>query len=136
MKFVFSEHDAESEKDGHSGNEEGNNSEWFSSNDGVQWRRKFRENIRTRCHNIASCLPGTKQLAKDVTIPLKSWELFINSNMIQLVIESTNIFIEKYEPNFSRESDARKADPLEIRALIVDNNIVDLICVKYCILNV
>ncbi|GBL79018.1 hypothetical protein AVEN_48973-1 [Araneus ventricosus] len=35
----FSEHDTESEEDEDSGNEEVNNSEWFSSEDGVQWRK-------------------------------------------------------------------------------------------------
>ncbi|GBN97031.1 hypothetical protein AVEN_132410-1 [Araneus ventricosus] len=72
----FSEHNTESEEDGDSENEEINNSEWFRSQDGVQWRkRKFRQNIR--CHNIVSRLPGTKEPAKDVTSPFKGWEVFI-----------------------------------------------------------
>ncbi|GBO38640.1 hypothetical protein AVEN_213105-1, partial [Araneus ventricosus] len=136
----FSDHeiyDTESGKDGDSGNEEVNNSEWFTSKDGVQWRKRtFRQNIRTRSHNVVSRLPGIKQPAKDVTRPVKSWELFMNDNMIQLIEECTNIFIQKCAPNFSRESDARKTDPLEIHVLIVDNNIVDLIRVKHCIFNV
>ncbi|GBO43522.1 hypothetical protein AVEN_263436-1 [Araneus ventricosus] len=130
----FSEHDAESEEDGDSGNEETNNKEWFSSKDGVQLR-KFRQNIRTRCHNIVSCLPETKEPAKDVTSPVKSWKLFIDDNMVQLMVECTNIFIEKCAPNFSRERVARKKDPLEIRALLEDNNGVDFLCVKNYILN-
>ncbi|GBN44601.1 hypothetical protein AVEN_138192-1 [Araneus ventricosus] len=69
----FSEHDIESEQDGGSGNEEVNNSEWFSSKDVVQWRiTKFRLNIRTRCHNLVSRLPGTKGPAKDVASLVKS----------------------------------------------------------------
>ncbi|GBM04243.1 hypothetical protein AVEN_41052-1 [Araneus ventricosus] len=81
----FSEHDTESEDEGDSGNEEVNNSEWFASKDSVQWRKtKFGQNIRNRCHNIVSRLPRTKGPAKDVTSSLKSWELFIADNMIQL----------------------------------------------------
>ncbi|GBO19745.1 hypothetical protein AVEN_187129-1 [Araneus ventricosus] len=106
----FSEHDAESEEDVDSGNEETNNKEWFSSKDGVQWR-KFRQNIRTLCHNIVSRLPETKEPAKDVTSPVKSWELFIDDNMVQLMVECTNIFIEKCAPNLSRERVARKKGP-------------------------
>ncbi|GBM67047.1 hypothetical protein AVEN_214378-1 [Araneus ventricosus] len=69
----FSEHDTESEEDGDSGSEEVMNSEWLSSKDGVQWRKtKFRQDIRTRCHNIVSQLPGTKGTAKDVTNLVKS----------------------------------------------------------------
>ncbi|GBM73827.1 hypothetical protein AVEN_75254-1 [Araneus ventricosus] len=112
----FSAHDTE--EDGDSGNEEVNNSEWFSSKDGVEWRKtKFRQNIRTRCHNIVSSLPGTKGTAKYATSPVKSWELFLHDNMIQLIVECTNIFIEKSALSFSFEKDARKTVPLEIRAL-------------------
>ncbi|GBN85654.1 hypothetical protein AVEN_89967-1 [Araneus ventricosus] len=78
----FSEHDTESEEDRDSGSEGVNSSEWFSSKDGVQWRKtKFRENIRT-CHNIVSRLLGTKEPAT-ATSPVKSWELFIDDNMIR-----------------------------------------------------
>ncbi|GBN41977.1 hypothetical protein AVEN_24294-1, partial [Araneus ventricosus] len=35
----FSEHYKESEEDGDAGNEEVNNSEWFSSKEGTEWRR-------------------------------------------------------------------------------------------------
>ena len=38
--------------------------------------------------------------------------------MIQILVEYTNIFIEKCAPNFSRERDARKTDPMETRALL------------------
>ncbi|GBN16470.1 hypothetical protein AVEN_233142-1 [Araneus ventricosus] len=80
----FSEHDTESEEDGDFGNEEVNNSEWFTSNDAVQSRkRKFRQNIRTRCHSIVPRLPGTKGPAKDVTSPRKTWELFVNDKRTQ-----------------------------------------------------
>ncbi|GBN89101.1 hypothetical protein AVEN_112469-1 [Araneus ventricosus] len=45
----FIEHYTESEENGDLGNKEVNNSEWFSSKDGVYWRKmKFRQNIRTR----------------------------------------------------------------------------------------
>ncbi|GBN89035.1 hypothetical protein AVEN_112374-1 [Araneus ventricosus] len=38
----FCEPDTELEEDGDSGNEEVNNSEWFSSKDGTEWRKFFR----------------------------------------------------------------------------------------------
>ncbi|GBM24317.1 hypothetical protein AVEN_158875-1 [Araneus ventricosus] len=116
---IFNENDTESEEDGDSENDEVNNAEWFSPKDGVQWRKtKFRQNIRTRCHSIVSRLPGTKGTAKDVTSPVKSWELFIDDNVMQLIVDCTNIFNEKCAPHFSRERNerARKKDPLEIRA--------------------
>ncbi|GBN05243.1 hypothetical protein AVEN_142369-1 [Araneus ventricosus] len=92
----FGKHHMESEEGGDSGNENLNNSVWFSSKDGVQWgRTKFRQTIHTRCHNIVLCLPGTKGQAKDVTSPVKSWELYINDNMIQLIVDSTNIYLSR-----------------------------------------
>ncbi|GBN14848.1 hypothetical protein AVEN_165665-1 [Araneus ventricosus] len=52
-RVSFIEHDTESKEDGDSGNEDVNNSEWFSSKNGVQWwKTKFMQNIR--CHNIVS----------------------------------------------------------------------------------
>ncbi|GBM07039.1 hypothetical protein AVEN_63480-1 [Araneus ventricosus] len=52
----------------------------------IEWRKiKCRQNIR--CHNIVSLLPGTKGPAKDVTSPAKSSELFINDNIIHLIVE-------------------------------------------------
>ncbi|GBN43738.1 hypothetical protein AVEN_219641-1, partial [Araneus ventricosus] len=82
----FCEHDTESEEDGDSGNEDVNNFELFSSKEGIERRKtQFRQNIR--CHNIVSRLLGTKEPAKDVTIPVKSWEIFINDYMIYLIVE-------------------------------------------------
>ncbi|GBN76392.1 hypothetical protein AVEN_20462-1, partial [Araneus ventricosus] len=78
----FSEHDTKSENDVDSGNEEVNISAWFSSKDGVKWRKtKFRQNIRTHYHKIMS------RLTKEVTSPMKSWELFIHVNLIQLITD-------------------------------------------------
>ncbi|GBM25834.1 hypothetical protein AVEN_32500-1, partial [Araneus ventricosus] len=82
----FCEHDTESEEDGDSGDEDVNNLEFFSSKEGIEWRKtKFRQNIR--CHNIVSHLPGTKGPVKDVTSPVKCWQLLINDNMIHLTVE-------------------------------------------------
>ncbi|GBM80604.1 hypothetical protein AVEN_151510-1 [Araneus ventricosus] len=66
----FREHDKESEEDGDSGNEEVNNSEMvFIKRWRIGRKTKFRQNIRTRCQNIVSRLPGTKEPAKDVKSP-------------------------------------------------------------------
>ncbi|GBN21031.1 hypothetical protein AVEN_202505-1 [Araneus ventricosus] len=82
----FCEHDTESEEDGNSGNEDVNKLELFSSKESIEWRKtKFRQNIR--CHNIVSRLSRTKGPTKDVTSLVKSWELFINDNMIHLIAE-------------------------------------------------
>ncbi|GBM15458.1 hypothetical protein AVEN_142119-1 [Araneus ventricosus] len=67
----FCQHETKPEEDGDSGNEDVNNLELFSSKEGFEERKtKFRQNIR--CHNIVSCLPGTKGPAKDVTSLVKS----------------------------------------------------------------
>ncbi|GBO06963.1 hypothetical protein AVEN_133197-1 [Araneus ventricosus] len=82
----FCEHGTESEEDGDSGNGDVNNLKFFVSKEGIEWRKtKCRQNIR--CHNIVSRLPGTNGPAKDVKSPVKSWELFINDNMMHLIIE-------------------------------------------------
>ncbi|GBM49059.1 hypothetical protein AVEN_155818-1 [Araneus ventricosus] len=65
VRESFSKYDTELvEKigmNGNSGNEEVNNTERFSSEDGVKWRKiNLRQNIRSRCHNIVSRSPGVK----------------------------------------------------------------------------
>ncbi|GBN70424.1 hypothetical protein AVEN_227427-1 [Araneus ventricosus] len=92
LEVIFSDHesfckqDTESEEDGDFESEDVNDLELFSSKESIQWRKtKFRQNIL--CHNIASHLPGTKGPAKDVTSPVKSFELFINDNIIHLIVE-------------------------------------------------
>ncbi|GBM71336.1 hypothetical protein AVEN_62054-1 [Araneus ventricosus] len=61
----FCKHDAESEEDGDSENEDVNNMELFSSKEGIECEKtKVRQNIR--CHNIVAGLPGTKGAAKEV----------------------------------------------------------------------
>ncbi|GBO21661.1 hypothetical protein AVEN_139581-1 [Araneus ventricosus] len=80
----FCEHDTESEEDGDSRIEDVDNLELFSSKEFIEQRKtKCRQNIR--CHNIVSRLPGTKGPAKDTISPVKSWELFINDNMVHLI---------------------------------------------------
>ncbi|GBL90794.1 hypothetical protein AVEN_215535-1 [Araneus ventricosus] len=114
----FSEHDTESEREGDSGNEEVNNSEWFSSKDSVHWREtKFRQNISYLLSYYCVALTWYKRATERCASPVKSWESFIHDNTIQLIVEFTNIFIEKSALNFSRERDARKTNPLEICAL-------------------
>ncbi|GBO24517.1 hypothetical protein AVEN_251617-1 [Araneus ventricosus] len=82
----FCEHDTKWKEDEDSRNEDVNNLELFSSKEGIDWREiKFRQNIR--CHNIVSHSPGTKGSAKDVKSPVKSWELIIKDNIIQLMVE-------------------------------------------------
>ncbi|GBO32283.1 hypothetical protein AVEN_119790-1 [Araneus ventricosus] len=82
----FCEHDTGSEEDGYYGNEDVNNLELISTKEGIEWRKtKFTQNIP--CHYIMARLPGTKGPAKDVISPVKSWEFFLNDNMINLFAE-------------------------------------------------
>ncbi|GBM30257.1 hypothetical protein AVEN_26164-1 [Araneus ventricosus] len=79
LEEIFSDHeslcghDTESKEDGDYGN-------CFHQKRALSREKKCRQ-------NIVSCLPGTKGSAKDVTSPVKSWELFINDNMIHLIVE-------------------------------------------------
>ncbi|GBN97578.1 hypothetical protein AVEN_201563-1 [Araneus ventricosus] len=83
----FCEHDTEWEEDGDSGNEEGNitRNVLHQKIETKFLIQKFRQNIRTRCHNIVSRLPGTKR--PDVTSPVKTSKLLIHDNTIQSILE-------------------------------------------------
>ncbi|GBN10821.1 hypothetical protein AVEN_100375-1 [Araneus ventricosus] len=82
----FCEPYTESEEKGDSGNDSMNNLNCFQKKEGTEWSKtKCRQNIH--CHNNVSRLPGKEGPSKDVTSPVKSWELFINDNMILLIVE-------------------------------------------------
>ena len=63
-------------------------------------------------------LPGVKGIARNITELVKSWELFFNFELIKLIVELNNIYIQKISVNFTRDLGAKKTNEVEIRALI------------------
>ena len=68
--------------------------------------------MKTCFTNVISHLPGVKGISQNITEPVKSWELFFNFEMINLIVVSTNIYIEKISVNFTR--DAKKSNEVKV----------------------
>lgn len=61
---------------------------------------------------------GPKGDALNVTDPTSSWKIFFDEDMIEKIVERTNMYIEKATVNFARERDCKKTDSREIYAVI------------------
>lgn len=93
----------------------------FPGKDGITVWNKYSSHpktSRTRRENIIKKLPGPSFHTKLLKESLKIWEYFINDEMIGIIVDSTNKFINSIEENYARRRDATTTDPLEIRALI------------------
>lgn len=93
-----------------------NNNFYLGKDKTTKWKKnKPNMQIRVRSHNIITHLPRPKQNAK---LEIDCLKLFINENIICVIVISTNIYIESIKANFQRESDARLTDEREINAFI------------------
>ena len=77
-----------------------------------------RQNSRTRIHNIVTHLPGVKSATKHATTPIEAWETFFTEEMLQLIVEHTNLEIQRIRGNYSRERNANSTNIVELKALI------------------
>lgn len=115
-------HDSESEQEASDVEDDADNEEdgnEFIAKDGTKWNKvKSNSAVRTRKHNILVHSPGPKFEAREAKSIEDCWNLFFNDEIVNLVTESTNIYIQKIKSNFSRDRDARLTDVIEIRALI------------------
>nr|CAH7732627.1 unnamed protein product [Callosobruchus chinensis] len=93
---------------------------YYLGKDGTtKWGKVKRSTkIKTRACNIITHLPGPKDAARMEKSEIGIWNLFLDENISQIIVTSTNIYIDKIRTNFSRERDARYTDKMEIRAFI------------------
>lgn len=93
--------------------------EFYIGKDGTKWNKsKYRTNVRTAAKNIIMKLPGNTSYSKDVTTPLDSWLLIFDKDMIKIIVDSTNIYIDSIREQFARERDSKATNESEIKALI------------------
>ena len=88
--------------------------------DGTTKRKTIppRQNSRIRIHNILTHLPSVKSAAKHATTPAEAWETFFTEEMLQLIVEYTNLEIQRIRGNYSWEQNANPTNIVELKALI------------------
>lgn len=68
--------------------------------------------------NIIKILPGPKQCARDITDEMSAFSKIFDDEMIEHIIQCTNLEISRVRPNFDRERDAKDVTKTEMLAFI------------------
>lgn len=68
--------------------------------------------------NIITKLPGVIGSARGVKTVLDSWRCFFSDEIIEVIVTSTNQYIESIQVNYSRERDAKFTDSTEMKAFL------------------
>lgn len=74
--------------------------------------------VRTRAHNILSQLPGVKRHAQHAQGTKDCFHLFFNTEVIELLVMNTNLYIDKIKENYQRDRDASPTDAVEVHAFL------------------
>lgn len=83
----------------------------------VRWSKTCEpRNIRTRSVNLVRTLPGPTGIAKHAKTPQECFEIFINDEIVNIITENTNIYINTISGNFQRERACRLTDTVEMKA--------------------
>lgn len=66
----------------------------FIAKNGTKWEKQCKpRNVRTRQHNSYTHLPGVKQYARSVQLPLESWSKLVDDQMLNDIVTNTNFYI-------------------------------------------
>lgn len=75
-------------------------------------------NVRNRSENFVVRLQSSRLPTRSLKESLDIWKYFVNDQMLDIIVDSTNIFIDSISGNYIRESDARSTNKVEIQALL------------------
>lgn len=84
------------------------------------WMRDpyVRPNSRSRAVNIVKHLPGPINQAKRARTPLECFSLMIDDQILEIIVECTNIYINSISANFTRERDCLPTDKVELKSFL------------------
>lgn len=84
-----------------------------------KWRKTpYPQAVRTRRHNIVTEQSGPQGAAREVSDPFESWILFWDVDMLQHIVDCTNIKIASLQTKYERQRDCEDTNIIEIKALI------------------
>lgn len=85
----------------------------------VKWSKVPPSNaIRTRTQNIILHLPGVKAHARNANYFHECFQLFFDSDAIELLVTNTNLCIDKIKEKFGRDRDALPTDDTKVIAFL------------------
>ncbi|KAL4144046.1 hypothetical protein QTP88_006280 [Uroleucon formosanum] len=92
---------------------------YFVGKDGTKWsRRPPNQRIRVASVNHVTEKHGVTEIAKNTKTILEAWNLFFPLEMIEHIVECTNIYIDlNIRSKSGRERDARPTNVIEIKSV-------------------
>ena len=89
---------------------------WLGKDKKSWWQKEMPNSaVTTRSQNIIRERPGPALQAKT---PYEFWELFVTPEMLELLVEKTNLFIRNKRENYTQKSKARDTDNVEMKAFL------------------
>ncbi|XP_071052930.1 piggyBac transposable element-derived protein 4-like [Onthophagus taurus] len=76
------------------------------------------KSTKPRSKNIIKILPGPKQCARDITDEISAFTKMFNDEMVEHIIQCTNLEISRVQPNSDRVRDAKNVTKSEMLAFI------------------
>lgn len=68
--------------------------------------------------NLVKHLPGVKRDFMNLKDPVSIWQLFFSEDILNIIVENTNLIIDKKKHNFSRERNCNPTNILELKAFL------------------
>ncbi|KAJ8972837.1 hypothetical protein NQ314_000001 [Rhamnusium bicolor] len=73
--------------------------------------------VKTRSENLIKRLPGSSMVTRLLKKPIEIWNYFFNEEILNIIVHSTNKYIQSVSDNYARPRDAKSTDIVEICAL-------------------
>lgn len=114
--------DSESEQEGDTDKEDDDDlgTSFFWGKDKItKWNQNLPlKSVRTKPHNLITHLPGVKGNARVAKTAVDCWNNLFTEEMLAMIVEYTNQYIDSIRSKFSRERDVKYTDLIEIKAFI------------------
>ena len=92
---------------------------WLGKDKKSWWQKEMPNSAaRTRPENIIRERPGPRGPALQAKTPYEFWELFVIPEMLELLVEKTNLLIRDKRENYIQKSKARDTDNVEMKAFL------------------
>ena len=89
---------------------------WLGKDKKSWWQKEMPNSaVPTRPQNIIRERPGPRGPALQAKTPYEFWELFVTPEMLELLVEKTNLFIRDKRENYTQKSKARDTDNVEMK---------------------
>ncbi|KAJ8952305.1 hypothetical protein NQ314_007567 [Rhamnusium bicolor] len=116
------EDDSDTEQDisdGEAGDRSLNELSFIGKDKATKWMKQVpTKTVRTRKEDKVLRLPISTLAARTLKTPIEIFKYFINDEMVDLIVQHTNAYIDSVSDNFERERDARSTNITEIHALM------------------